>query len=223
MQHADEALGALPYLVGFFLNVVGRREEGNGYRIITGIGAVVHTLVVEVESEYGVIAITHAFEQDRLRTRQPQGIPVQVDIQRIPTLIYLGAIGINHRHEQKSQLARPFPAKVGKLVVVGRQKIEHIHQCHRGGRFIAMHLRPHKHRLRSVAPLHEINWPALDRDSLLLNGKIGVVMELINERVDVGLFEKPIGYGAVGKGFKGFIKAVRKRLRCGISGGHTGK
>ena len=103
-----------------------------------------------------------------LRRLQPQRVAVDVDALRVAPLEPFGAVGVQHRDDVQGQRATGVRLHRG-LVAVPLEVLEEVEQRRRGGRLVAVHLRPEQHAERPVPDSNVIDGAALDATRLTLS------------------------------------------------------
>ena len=118
------------------------------------------TLVVEVESEFWHDGVADGFQGSAFRCDQPPGVPINVDALGVPPLEVLGAVGVKHRDEVKGRVLGQALGQ-GMVRPLG-QEPDDVHEGHRGGAFVPVHLGPEENRSRPAAIGELIQGPPLD-------------------------------------------------------------
>ena len=144
-----------PFLVG------GGRQECDGYQVAIGSGRA-RPLVVQVEAEVRLDGVADAFQDASLGGRQSPRIAVYIDPDRIVPDESLGTVRIQHRdHRDREPPLQPLSHGI---VPGGRgEPVDDVGKRHRGGRLVAVHLRPQEQAGRAVADRNSTDGTSLDR------------------------------------------------------------
>ena len=133
-------------------------------------------------------------EDAGLWARQAQGIPIDVNVVGITPCKLFCAIRVEHGDHVNSEVIKNGLPDAIKFII-GAQKIEQIHQSHRGGGFVSMHLRPHKYRVGTVSGADQVNGPTLDRCAKCFDRKFRMGCCFGDEGLNVPVLEPAIGNG----------------------------
>src|SRR5690606_17149370 len=155
-RNADRAFA---HVIDLALPVERRGEQGDGGTARGVADPVARALVVQVEAEGRLQAVTQRLERAGFGRGQRGGVAVDVDALRVATLEAGGAVGVEDRYDVQAQ---PLPQAIDQRVRRRlAEEVEQVGQRHAGGAFIAMHLRPEQDAGRAVSPTHVTQRAAL--------------------------------------------------------------